>query len=79
MSNLNPKDKQINIDLQDWIEALENLNLFDGEEHAKNTVNEFFKYAQNKGYIDDFFTQIIDVTQHQFLFYFILFYFILFY
>ena len=58
MSNLNPKDKQINIDLQDWIEALENLNLFDGEEHAKNIVNEFFKYAQNKGYIDDFFTQI---------------------
>ena len=34
MSNLDPKELPINQDLQDWIEALENLNLFDGTEHT---------------------------------------------
>ena len=58
MSNLDPKEVSNNQDLQDWIEALENLNLFDGTEHTKKIVNDFFKYAENKGFIDDFFKQI---------------------
>ena len=58
MSNLDPKELPINQDLQDWIEALENLNLFDGTEHTKKIVNDFFKYAENKGFINDFFKQI---------------------
>ena len=58
MSNLDPKELSANQDLQDWIEALENLNLFDGSEHTKKIVNYFFKYAENKGFIDDFFKQM---------------------
>ena len=53
-----PKELPSNQDLQDWIEALENLNLFDGSEYTKKIVNDFFKYAENKGFIDDFFKQI---------------------
>ena len=41
MSNLDPKELSTNQDLQDWIEALENLNLFDGTEHTKKIVNDF--------------------------------------
>ena len=58
MSNLDPKESSVNQDLQDWIDALENLNLFDGTEHTKKIVNNFFKYAENKGLISDFFKQI---------------------
>ena len=35
MSNLDPKELSNNQDLQDWIEALENLNLFEGKGHTK--------------------------------------------
>ena len=58
MSSPDPKELSKNQDLQDWIDALENLDLFDGTEHAKEIVNDFFKYAENKGFIDDFFKQI---------------------
>ena len=58
MSNSEPKELSTNQDLQDWIEALENLNLFDGTDHAKKIVNDFFKYAENKGLINDFFKEI---------------------
>ena len=58
MSSPDPKELSSNQDLQDWIDALENLDLFDGTEHAKEIVNDFFKYAENKGFIDDFFKQI---------------------
>ena len=41
MSIPDPKDLPTNQDLQDWIEALENLSLFDGTEHTEKIVNEF--------------------------------------
>ena len=39
-------------ELSDWVDALENLILFNGKEDASSLVNEFFKYAENKGLID---------------------------
>ena len=46
-------DNNLNLDLNDWIDALENLALLEGNKHAKNVVNEFIKYAKNKGLISD--------------------------
>ena len=39
-------------DLYDWVDALENLILFDGKENASNLLEEFFKYVKNKGLIE---------------------------
>ena len=36
----------------DWIDALENLVLFNGKEDAKNILNEFIKYAISKNLLD---------------------------
>ena len=46
----NPK---INDELFDWIDALENLLLFNGPEDSKRIVNEFISYAKNKGLVDN--------------------------
>ena len=47
-----------NPDLIDWIDALENLLLFNGEKDAKQIINEFFDYAQNKALIKNEKTQL---------------------
>ena len=36
----------------DWVDALENLVLFNGKEDAKNILNEFIKYAISKNLLD---------------------------
>ena len=41
-----------NANLQDWVDALENLLLFDGEDNAKDVVNAFISYANSKNLID---------------------------
>ena len=46
MSNLDPKEVSNNQDLQDWIEALENLNLFDGTEHTKKIADRAKQYLK---------------------------------
>ena len=38
-----------NNDLQDWIDALENIILFDGKDQAENLINSFLTHASNKG------------------------------
>ena len=48
MSNLDPKELSTNQDLQDWIEVLKIFNLFDGTEHTKKIVNDFFQVCRKK-------------------------------
>ena len=45
--------KNIKDDLADWIDALENKLLFDGESETKELANEFINYLQNKNLVDD--------------------------
>ena len=40
-----------NPDLNDWIDSLENLLLFNGEDNAKEIVNDFFSHAASKNLI----------------------------
>jgi len=40
-------------DLFDWIDALENLVLFEGKDKAKKIVKEVFSHAKNKGILDE--------------------------
>ena len=47
-----------NEDLQDWLDALDNLMLFNGKESTKNLVNAFISYADNKGLIKDDFKSL---------------------
>jgi pyruvate dehydrogenase E1 component len=48
------KDNQINNqDLSDWVDALENLLLFEGKEATKDIIRNFIKHANSKGLIDD--------------------------
>ena len=46
------KNYQDNEEILDWIDALENLILFNGHDEAKNLLTEFFLYAQNKDLIE---------------------------
>ena len=46
----NPK---LNDNLNDWIEALENLVLFEGKENTKEIILETISYAKNKGLLDE--------------------------
>ena len=54
MSN-NPKNHE---ELYDWVDALENLILFNGKEDASKLLGEFVKYAQNKGLLESDFTAL---------------------
>ena len=42
-----------NDELLDWIDALENLLLFNGHDDSKRIVNEFISYAKNKGLVEN--------------------------
>tara|TARA_A100001015_G_scaffold251217_1_gene290097 strand:+ start:1364 stop:3973 length:2610 start_codon:yes stop_codon:yes gene_type:complete len=44
-----PKDQN---EILDWIDALENLILFNGEDDASRIINEFIGYAKAKGIVD---------------------------
>ena len=39
-------------DLNDWIDALDNLTLFNGKEDTKRIIDQFLDYAANKGLLD---------------------------
>ena len=47
-----------NEDLSDWIDALENLILFDGKENASFMLHKFIEHANNKGLIGELSTQM---------------------
>ena len=40
-----------NPDLNDWIDSLENLLLFNGEDNTKEIINDFFSHAASKNLI----------------------------
>ena len=52
------KDPIYNQDLEDWLDALENLILFNGKENTKELLSDFISHAVNKGLIDDNFFEI---------------------
>ena len=45
----NPKKNE---EIYDWVDALENLILFNGKEDASHLIKEFVKYAQNRKLLD---------------------------
>ena len=50
--NLDPKNHE---ELFDWIDALDNLILFNGHDDSKRIITKFVLYAKNKGLIEDSF------------------------
>ena len=48
----------INNDLQDWIDALEDLSLLEGKDHAEELIQHFLKYIENKGLLPDDFNEL---------------------
>ncbi len=58
MSSFNPEDKNMHSDLEDWIDALENLELFNGNDYTKQVVNQFIAYMDKKNMIDDIYKSI---------------------
>ena len=40
-------------ELFDWIDALDNLVLFNGREDAKNLISQFISYAETKGLTEE--------------------------
>jgi len=45
-------------ELHDWIDALENLVLFNGRENASELIKNFLKYAENKGLLESNFADL---------------------
>ena len=45
-------------EFQDWIDALENLVLFNGRDDASELIQNFVKYAENKGLLDSSFANM---------------------
>ncbi len=68
MSN-NPKNHE---DLSDWVDALENLILFDGKEQASDLINDFFQYASSKNLLNDeslqlpFYNSVSPYEEHEY-------------
>ena len=48
----------VNEDLQDWIDSLEYVLLFNGKQNASAILTEFIKYAQNKGLLNEIFSEL---------------------
>ena len=44
-----------NEEFNDWIDALENLILFNGKEDASQFIQNFVKHVKNKGLIEHLF------------------------
>ena len=52
------KNSNIHEQLSDWTDALENLMLFDGKEDASELIQNFVKYAENKGLLESSFADL---------------------
>ncbi len=51
----NPKNQS---ELQDWVDALENLVLFNGKDDASELIQHFIKYVENKGLLESGFANL---------------------
>ena len=51
---MNKKSLDTN-ELQDWIDALDNLVLFNGKDDAKELINEFLKHVGKKGMLGEIY------------------------
>ena len=45
-------------EINDWVDALENLILFNGKEEASELIKNFVKYAENKGLLESSFANL---------------------
>ena len=54
MNNIPPKDDE----LYDWVDALENLILFNGRDDASELIQNFVRYAGNKGLLEPGFAAL---------------------
>ncbi len=45
-------------EINDWVDALENLILFNGKDEASDLIKNFIKYAENKGLLDSNFSNL---------------------
>ena len=54
MNNIPPKDDE----LHDWVDALENLILFNGRDDASELIQNFVRYVGNKGLLEPGFTAL---------------------
>ena len=45
-------------EFNDWIDALENLVLFNGKEDASQLIQNFVKYAENKGLLESNYAEL---------------------
>ena len=52
------QDQKQHEELFDWVDALENLILFNGKENASKLISDFVKYAQNKGLLETGFAAL---------------------
>ncbi len=50
--------KNYSEEISDWVDALENLVLFNGKEDASEIIQNFFKHAENSGLIDSSFANL---------------------
>ena len=48
----------VNENIVDWVDALENLILFDGRDDASELIQNFVKYAENKGLLESGFANL---------------------
>ncbi len=52
------KSDNLQKDLQDWIDALEDLSLLEGSDHTKQLVEQFLQYIENKGFLSEKLNQL---------------------
>ena len=50
--------KDYSEEINDWIDALDNLILFNGKEDASELIQNFLKYAENKGLLESSFANL---------------------
>jgi len=67
---MNDSENNINNDLYDWIDALQDLSLLEGPEHAQKVINYFLEHIANKGllpqkYFSLLFENTIDHHQEE--------------
>ena len=62
---MDKENNNLNIDLQDWIDALNDLSLLEGDDHAKNLIKLFLEHIDNNGFLPDNFNNFkTNISNH---------------